>query len=451
MAKSIHALDGFTLSDLTYKDGLILEIGNEHKFTRDEEFPYSTDIPLTNEEALNLLNMNDFQDEDDTNNDNDDDKDKLITVCGISFEKLKTKMTDVLGDGKVNIMKLIKQNGIGEIIPHDAQVSIKYIGHFEYRDEPFDSSFTRGGVETFCLNVGRLIPGLEIALTTMRRHEIAMFIVHPDLAYGKFGCAPRIPPNEQILFVVHLVDYVDSGSIASFENLSSEEKKMFSNVVKRVQAKFNVAKDCFNKHKNKQAIREYSRALEWLEHAQLQNQEEEDEANRLLSRGYNNLAVCYNIENMPRRACNACNRVAIPTVKTHFNRGRALLRMGEYTSAMKELQIAHKMEPQNDQIIREIRLANEKQRKFLDIEKQLWGNCLKIDVKEKKESSFEKAAREMCEAFSSDDHILRQPLPESLTPDEDKYIREQAAAFGLTVTAHERYGRQITYLNKPSY
>lgn len=116
-------------------------------------------------------------------------------------------------------MKLTKQNGTGELVPNDSQVTIKYIGHFEYRDEPFDSSFARGGAETFSLNIGMLIPGFEIAITTMRKHEISMFIIHPDLAYGKYGCAPRIPPNEEILFVVHLIDYVDSGSVTTFTKL----------------------------------------------------------------------------------------------------------------------------------------------------------------------------------------------------------------------------------------
>lgn len=153
-------------------------------------------------------------------------------------------------------MKLIKQKGVGNFVPSDAQVTIKYIGHFEYVDEPFDSSFARGGVETFCLNQGALIPGLEIGISTMQKHEIAMFIIHPDLAYGKYGCAPRIPPNEEILFVVHLIDYVDNGSVKNFQSLSLEERKQFANVVKSAQGKFNTAKDCFSKQKIKQAIRE---------------------------------------------------------------------------------------------------------------------------------------------------------------------------------------------------
>ncbi|XP_029034471.2 inactive peptidyl-prolyl cis-trans isomerase FKBP6 [Osmia bicornis bicornis] len=447
MTKFINASQGFSLKDLTQKDGFAFEIGDDFENLDEEEFCYSSDLPLSNEEALNLLNMDDFQDEEDY--DNNRTTENSISICGLSFEKLKAKMTNVTKDGKV--MKLIKQKGVGGIIPYDAQVTIKYIAHFEYSDEPFDSSFARGGAETFCLNQGALIPGLEIGLLSMQKHEIAIFIVHPDLAYGKCGCAPRIPPNEHILYVVHVIDYLDSGCIESYKSLSIEEQKLFANIVKRVQAKFNTAKDCFKKNKIKQAIREYSRGVQWLEQAALKDQEEEDVANKLLSRGYNNLAVCYNLVNMPRRVCNSCNRIPIPTSKTHFNYGRALLKMGEYDRAMEKLQIALQMEPKNEEIIKEIRLANEKQRKYLEMEKQLWSKCLKNEDKPKKESAFEKAAHDICEAFVQDSELLRQPLPESLTPDEDKCIRQQAAAFGLVVTTHQRYGREVTYLNKFNY
>lgn len=153
-------------------------------------------------------------------------------------------------------MKVVKQKGVGDVIPYDAQVTLKYVGHVEDHDEPFDSTFTRGGTDTFRLNQGALIPGLEIAVSSMQKHEVAVFVIHPDLAFGKHGCPPRIPPNQEVLFVVHLVDYVDNGSVETFQHLSAEERKVLSNVVKGVQAKFNTAKDCFKKKKIKQAIRE---------------------------------------------------------------------------------------------------------------------------------------------------------------------------------------------------
>ncbi|XP_076239073.1 inactive peptidyl-prolyl cis-trans isomerase shutdown [Calliopsis andreniformis] len=445
MTKHINAMNGFSLSDLTRDDGLIFEIGDEYK-DDEEEFSYSPNVQLTNEEALNLLNMDNFQDDDE---DDDNEGNNSVSICDINFEKLKSKMTSITENNKV--MKVVKQEGVGQVIPNDAQVTVRYMGHIQDHDEPFDSSFTRGGTDTLRLAQSAILPGLEIAIASMRKHEISIFIVHPDLAYGKHGCPPRIPPNQEILFIVHLIDYVDNGSVRIFEHLTIEEKRHFCNVVKGVQAKFNTAKDYFQKKKIKQAIREYSKAIQWLEEAELKNQEDEDEYNKLLSRGYNNLAVCYNIENMPRRTCIACNRVPTPTAKTHFNHGRALIRIGEYDSAMEKLQLALKMEPNNEETVKEIRLANEKQRKYLETQKQLWKHCLNTKQKEKVESSFEKTVREMCETFVRDCQLLRQPLPESLTPEEDKCIREHAAAFGLTVTTHQRYGREITYLNKPNY
>lgn len=446
MAKFINRTDGFTLQDLTANDGVVFEIGEykEEDEMEDEEFSYSPYISLTNEEALNLLNMDGFDDDE-----NNESSDNPSTIFGTSFAELKTKMTNLLEDGRIT--KLVKQKGVGEVIPYDAQVTIKYIGHFEYNDEPFDSSFTRGGAETFRLNQGTLLPGLEIAIKSMKKHEISMFIVHPDLAYGRYGCAPRIPPNEHILFIVHLVDYVDNGSVETLDNLSREEKRIFENAVKRAKANFNTARDLFEKKRIKQAIREYARAIHWLEEAKLQNDEEEAEFNKLVSRGYSNIAICYNLQNMPRRACDACNRVTVPSAKTYFTYGRALFKMGEYKNAMEKLQMSLAFEPNNQDTVKEIRLVNEMQRKYLGIEKKLWSNCLKTEQKEVAETEFAKTAREMCETFAQDNQLLRLPLPESLTQEEDSCIREQAAAHGLMVTTHQRYGREITYLNKPNY
>ncbi|XP_078036537.1 inactive peptidyl-prolyl cis-trans isomerase shutdown [Augochlora pura] len=438
---------GITLKDLIGQNGTVFEIG-EYKNIEEDEFPYTPNISLTNKEALNLLNMDGFED-DENDEDNDCMRSGAGTTFGISFKELKAKMTDLLGNGKV--MKLVKQKGIGEPIPYDAQVSIKYLAHFEYNDEPFDSSFTRGGAESYRLNQGSLLPGLEIGITSMKKHEIAMFIVHPDLAYGQVGCPPRIPPNESILFIVHVVDFVDNGSVEILQTLSKEEKRIFENVVKWARAKFNTAKDCFKKNKIRQAIREYGTALYWLEKAELKNDEEEEEFNKLISRGYCNLAVCYNMENMPRRAYHACSRITVPSAKSYFNHGRALFKLGEYSAAMKQLQMSLAMEPNNEGTVKEIRLVNEKQRKYLEIEKKLWSNCLNMKHAEKELTPFQAAAREMCQTFAEDNQLLRQPLPEALTPEEDKCIREEAAALGLLITTFERYGREITYLKKHNY
>lgn len=153
-------------------------------------------------------------------------------------------------------MKFIKQKGVGEVIPNNAQVTVHYIGYFEDNDEPFDSSYVTGHPRTLRLGQNLIISGLEIALASMCKHEIAVFWMHPDYAYKAIGCLPRIPPNEEVLFIVHLIDFIDNGSADTYYNLSLEEKQSFPNVVKSVKHILVTAKDHFAKQRIKQAIRE---------------------------------------------------------------------------------------------------------------------------------------------------------------------------------------------------
>lgn len=153
-------------------------------------------------------------------------------------------------------MKFVKQNGIGEVIPHNAQVTIHYIGYFEDRDEPFDSTYSSGRPRTVRLDQGQLLPGLEIGISSMKKHEIAIFLIHPDLAFKALGCPPRIPPNEEVVFVVHLLDYLDDGSADTYQNLTTEERQLFANIAESVRHILITAKDKFVRRNIKQAIRE---------------------------------------------------------------------------------------------------------------------------------------------------------------------------------------------------
>jgi FK506-binding protein 6 len=73
----------------------------------------------------------------------------------------------------------------------------------EYSEMPFDSTLWQCSGEgdlpiPYNLAKGQLLPGLYEALLTMRKGEKSEILVHPDLAYGKLGCAPRIPPGQYI-------------------------------------------------------------------------------------------------------------------------------------------------------------------------------------------------------------------------------------------------------------
>ncbi|KAL6268504.1 hypothetical protein P5V15_001636 [Pogonomyrmex californicus] len=433
-----RSLAGFKISDLISDNGVTFEIGEE--IEEEEEFGFSPHVHFSNEEMLNMLNMNEFEDE------TEDNEKEIMSLYGMSFSKLKAKMTSITPDKKV--MKFVKQKGVGEVVPCNAQITIHYIGYFEYRDEPFDSTYSTGNPRTLRLGQSCIISGLEIGISTMQKHEIAVFLIHPDLAYKAFGCPPRIPPNEEVVFVVQLLDYVDDGCASMYNDFDLEEKQSFENVLKPVSHMFVSAKSHVTKYNHKLAIREYRKIIDCLETIRLKDNAEEEKMKKYLSRAYTNLAICHNHLNESRKACIACRKVPIPTAKSYFNFGKALLNLGEYDAAMKELQNAHALEPRDEIIKKAIQTANAKQREYLEIEKRLWKNCFKSKEDKTKITEFRKAARDLCETIINSDDITRQSLPEGLTKEEEEIVREEAAILGLNVVISNRYGKETVYLQK---
>lgn len=42
---------------------------------------------------------------------------------------------------------------------------------------------------------GDVIGGWDVGVATMKKSELARFLVDPLYAFGQMGCPPRIPPN----------------------------------------------------------------------------------------------------------------------------------------------------------------------------------------------------------------------------------------------------------------
>ena len=54
----------------------------------------------------------------------------------------------------------------------------------------------------------QLVPGMEIALKSMKKRERSHFLIDPSYAYGAMGCPPRIPGGAHIMAEIELLDFV---------------------------------------------------------------------------------------------------------------------------------------------------------------------------------------------------------------------------------------------------
>jgi len=82
-------------------------------------------------------------------------------------------------------------------------VRVNYIGWLENGKE-FENSYKINKPATF--KIGRLIPGWDEGLSTMKVGGERMLYIPSNLAYGAAGSPPNIPPNSNLKFKIELLD-----------------------------------------------------------------------------------------------------------------------------------------------------------------------------------------------------------------------------------------------------
>lgn len=84
-------------------------------------------------------------------------------------------------------------------------VSVNYTGTLE-NGVKFDSSLDTGQPFEFPIGTGRVIPGWDEGLMTMKVGGRRRLTIPPALGYGERGQPPSIPPNSTLIFDVELLD-----------------------------------------------------------------------------------------------------------------------------------------------------------------------------------------------------------------------------------------------------
>lgn len=113
--------------------------------------------------------------------------------------------------------------GEGPEIKPGAAVLAHYHGTLKADGSVFDSSFDRGG-DPVPFPLGGVIKGWGIGVPGMKVGGVRRLTIPAALAYGEESPDPKIPPNSDMVFVVQVVDAVQTtdtaegtGPVASFQ------------------------------------------------------------------------------------------------------------------------------------------------------------------------------------------------------------------------------------------
>ncbi|KAG0712063.1 Inactive peptidyl-prolyl cis-trans isomerase FKBP6 [Chionoecetes opilio] len=288
------------------------------------------------------------------------------------FERLACRMEDVSGDG--GVLKMEARPGVGDTIPDGASVTFHYSAFLEHNDEPFDSTVLRGHPERRLLDNGEILPGLNIAIKTMRRGETSRFLILPQYAFGQVGCPPRIPGGETLLYEVRLLSAVDRAAADSFEDLEEERQNIttFQERVKAAQAHHRQGNHQHREGNLHAAKDSYYRAAWIMEYCALKNREEELERGSILVRLRSNLAQIYLELKEPARACTQCRMGLSVTgehsqeiiAKLNFRFGKAKGLLNDFSAARKHLLQAQRLKPGWEEITEELEAVVKREEKW---------------------------------------------------------------------------------------
>jgi len=95
--------------------------------------------------------------------------------------------------------------GTGPEAKAGQSVSVNYVGVLYHGGKEFDSSWKRSEPFTFTLGKGQVIKGWDQGVAGMKVGGRRELTIPAELAYGKTGSPPTIPPNAPLVFVVDLL------------------------------------------------------------------------------------------------------------------------------------------------------------------------------------------------------------------------------------------------------
>lgn len=277
------------------------------------------------------------------------------------------------------IIRRIRVKGEGYSKPNEgAVVELKLQGiHNERVFDERELQFEVGEGESLGIP-----PGVETALKQMEKGEEAVLYLKPKYGFDSTGYEPfQIPPNAELKYEVKLKSFEKAKE--SWE-MNTNEKLEQGVLVKDRGTKY------FKAGKFRQAVIQYKKIVQWLEHESGLSDEEREKSKSLLLAAFLNLAACYLKLSEYRHALEHCNKALEfepNNEKGLFRRGESYMGVNENELAKNDFTKVIQLYPNNKAARTQIAKCQQRIHEQHQREKKIYANMFqRLAEKEEKES-----------------------------------------------------------------
>lgn len=289
----------------------------------------------------------------------------------IMLELLSWKtVSDVMKDKKV--MKKILKEGEGYERPDDGTVvQVKLIGKLED-----GTIFVKKGHEEeppfeFKIDEEQVIDGLDRAVKTMKKGEVALVTIQPEYAFGRSESQQdlaTVPVNATVHYEVEMISF------------TKEKESWDMNTQEKIEAagkKKEEGNAWFKAGKYERASRRYEKAAKFIEYDSSFTDEEKQQSKVLkISCKLNNAACKLKLKDY-KEAEKLCSKVLEldgQNVKALYRRAQAYIQLVDLDLAGIDIKRALEIDPDNRDVKLEYKILKDKVREYNKKEAQFYSN-----------------------------------------------------------------------------
>ncbi|XP_068320266.1 peptidyl-prolyl cis-trans isomerase FKBP62-like [Pyrus communis] len=294
------------------------------------------------------------------------------TTLHITLELVSWRTVSEVTDDKKVIKKILKE-GEGYERPNEgAVVKLKLIGKLQDGKEFLKKGHAEGeDLFEFKTDEEQVIDGLDRAVLTMKKGEVALLTIAPEYAFGSLESQQElavVPPNSTVNYEVEL---------ASFEK---DKESWDMNTEEKIEAagkKKEEGNALFKAGKYVRASKRYEKAVKYIDYDSSFSEEVKKQAKALKVACNLNDAACKLKLKEYKQAEKLCSKVLElegRNVKALYRRAQAYIQLADLDLAELDIKKALEIDPNNRDVKLEHKTLKEKMKEYNKKEAKFYGN-----------------------------------------------------------------------------